>query len=126
LRTPIALFGLAALVFAATGCNPSACSCDIIADESKCVEFSAPDNPLYSAQLSGSCSSVLSSLCSSLGGSYDAASACPRTDLVADCVVDNLSYVQTEFWYSTGGDPLDPASTEPDDDCSGNGVVNRY
>ena len=126
MRTPIALFGLAALAFATPGCNADACSCDLIASESKCVEFSAPANPLYAAQLAGSCSSVLSSLCTSLGGAYDATTACPRTDLVADCVIDNASYVQTEFWYSSGGDPLDPSSSEPDDDCSGNGVVNRY
>lgn len=126
MRSPLAFLGLAVLVFAASGCAESNCSCDIIADESKCVEFSAPNNALYATQLAASCSSVLASLCTTLGGTYDAASACPRTDLVADCVIDNASYVQTEYWYSTGGDPLDPASTEPEDDCSSNGVVNRY
>ena len=109
------------------GCGASdVCSCDIIATDSNCVEFTGSTNPLYSAQLSGSCTSVLSGLCDSLGGTYAMGTACPTTDLVADCSVDVITYGQTDYYYSTGGSPFDASTTEPEDDCSGAGTVTRY
>ncbi|GEM_PF-2315041 len=122
------LLALAATLLTAfvSGCAGDVCSCDLIEDESRCVEFSAPDNPLYATQLSASCASTLSSLCTSLGGTYSFGTACPDADLEADCVAGLASYNETVHWYRTGGDPVDATSTDPEDDCSDTGVVTRY
>ncbi len=124
MRLSPALAVLAAVALA--GCGSDVCSCDLIADESRCVEFAAPDNPLYATQLSATCASSLSSLCDSLGGVYAYGTACPDADLTADCEAGLASYTETVHWYSTGGDPVDASSTEPEDDCSDAGVVTRY
>lgn len=115
-------------LFAAVGCAPSgeSCRCDIIAAESRCVEFRTPDNPLYAAQLSATCDNTLQGLCDSLGGDYEFGDSCSDTDLSATCVVDYASYISEVHWYSTGGEPVDAASTEPEDDCADNGVVTRF
>ncbi len=86
----------------------------------------APDNPLYATQLSATCSSVLEGLCSSLGGSYTFGASCPTADAVAECAVSFPNDNEKDIFYSTGGNPIAAGSTEPDDDCSGNGVVTWY
>ncbi len=119
---------LSLTLLAAVGCTTSgeSCSCDMVAAESRCIEFQAPDNPLYAAQLTATCDNTLQGLCDSLGGTYEFGTSCPDEGLSATCEVDVASYVEEVHWYSTGGEPVDAASTEPEDDCSDNGTVTRY
>jgi len=108
------------------GCAEQSCHCDLIAAESECIQFSATDNPLYATQLSATCSSVLEGLCTTLGGAYTFGASCPTADAVAECAVSFPNYNEKDIYYSTGGNPVAAGSREPDDDCSGNGVVTWY
>lgn len=124
------VLSLVRLTFAAAalaGCpaGGAACRCDIPA-ESECIEYPTPDSPLYAQQLSLACSTPLQSLCDAVGGTYEEGPACSRDDLVASCDQNTAGFASDIFWYSTGGDPMDPSSTEPEDDCGSAGTVTRY
>jgi hypothetical protein len=109
-----------------SGCGgANTCCCDLIAAESRCIQFTASDSPLYATQLQTSCDVSLQSLCDSLGGAYTFASACPSEDLAAECETGVVTYTETLHWYRTGGDPVDPQDPSLDDDCGG-GTVTRY
>jgi len=116
---------LTALALTACGGADSACSCDLIAAESICIEYSALDNPLYRLQLESTCENSLKTLCDPLGGDYQMDVACPTDDLVAECEVEIATYADAKLYYSSGAEPYTSADPDFEEDCSG-GTVTVY
>lgn len=115
----VALFAVLSALTSAPSCRPGgaggACSCDNSAENSKCVEMSAP--AAYATQLASTCSTVESG-CDSTTAVYDDVE-CPQGGVVATCVVDYFSYVETQYWYSTGGEPWSTGDADIEEDCPG-------
>ncbi len=122
----LALLCALPLLAVVSGCGANnSCHCDIISTESRCVEFTALDNPLYATQLQTTCDVTLQGLCDTLGGAYTFGSPCPGGNVAAECVSGLPTYTETLVWYTDGGDPVDPQDPSLDDDCGG-GTVTRY
>lgn len=124
-RSPLLIPLVAALVTTACG-KDNACSCDLIAAESICVEYSALDNPLYALQLEATCESGLSGLCDTLGGTYTMDQACPTDGLIAECEVEVVTYANTKYFYGTGAEPYAPTDPDFEEDCASTGTVTVY
>ena len=118
----VAAFCLIAALVSAPSCpggggGGSACRCDTYEENSKCTEMSAP--PAYAAQLDSSCSTVQTG-CDTTEGAVYADEPCDTADVVAECTVDYFSYVETQYFYSTGGEPYDAAALDvEEEDCTG-------
>ncbi len=118
LRTTALIVLVAPVAITACG-KDDACSCDLVASESICIEYSALANPLYRLQLESTCENSLKSLCELIAGDYQMDVACPTEGLVAECEVEVATYAETKYYYSTGAEPY--ASSDPDfeEDCGG-------
>lgn len=102
------------LALSSCGGGTPSCSCDNSSDESTCIELSGL--PLYALQMASTCSAMQTG-CTAPAVYAD--SGCPQSDVVADCVVDYASYAETQYWYSTGGEPWASGDTSLEDDCPG-------
>lgn len=100
------------------------CHCDVIVEESTCLEASGPD--IYTVQVAASCEGVIHGTCEAtqVGEYHD--SPCPGADRYAVCIDDTGGYRVSKYFYTSGPEPYGAdRHQEIEDECS-TGAVTYY